>query len=69
MKPVIWSIATPGNGYSFAPLAAVEAVRRVMSGEARPRFQTPVGMFGQGFAETIAVTRFTLLDAPAHAET
>jgi len=58
------------NGYSFTPLAAAEAARRVMSGEARAGFQTPAGLFGPGFAETIADTRITLLDTmPAHAET
>ncbi|ALM54059.1 saccharopine dehydrogenase NADP-binding domain-containing protein [Halomonas huangheensis] len=56
------------NGYSFTPLAAAEAARRVMSGEVRPGFQTPAGLFGHEFAETIADTRITLLDAPAHTE-
>ncbi|WP_126945856.1 MULTISPECIES: saccharopine dehydrogenase NADP-binding domain-containing protein [unclassified Xanthomonas] len=50
------------NGYTFTSLAAVEAARRVLSGEARPGFQTPVGVFGRGFAETIADTCIT---APA----
>ncbi|MEN5392447.1 saccharopine dehydrogenase NADP-binding domain-containing protein [Stenotrophomonas sp.] len=50
------------NGYSFTPLAAVVAARRVLAGEARPGFQTPVGVFGSGFAETIADTRITLID-------
>ena len=48
------------NGYSFTPLAAVEAARRVLAGEFRAGFQTPVGVFGNGFAETIADTRITL---------
>ena len=50
------------NGYSFTPLAAVVAARRVLAGEARPGFQTPVGVFGSGFAETIADTRISLID-------
>jgi len=50
------------NGYSFTPLAAVVAARRVLAGEARPGFQTPVGAFGSGFAETIADTRITFFD-------
>jgi short subunit dehydrogenase-like uncharacterized protein len=50
------------NGYTFTSLAAVEAARRVLSGEARPGFQTPAGVFGSGFAETIADTCIT---APA----
>lgn len=50
------------NGYTFTPLAAVEAARRVLAGQVRTGFQTPVGLFGSGFAETIADTRIT---APA----
>lgn len=56
------------NGYSFTPLAAAEAARRVLTGEVRPGFQTPAGLFGAGFAETIADTRISLLDMPAHTE-
>ncbi len=44
------------NGYTFTPLAAAEAARRVLGGEVRPGFQTPAGLFGNGFAETIADT-------------
>lgn len=57
------------NGYSFTPLAAADAARRVLGDEARPGFQTPAGLFGHGFAETIADTRITLLENPAQAET
>ncbi|MCU5775455.1 saccharopine dehydrogenase NADP-binding domain-containing protein [Erwiniaceae bacterium BAC15a-03b] len=49
------------NGYSFTPLAAVEAARRVLAGEHRPGFETPARLFGDGFAETIPGTRVTLL--------
>jgi short subunit dehydrogenase-like uncharacterized protein len=49
------------NGYSFTPLAAAEAARRVLTGEARPGFQTPMGLFGNGFAETIADTSIHIL--------
>lgn len=45
------------NGYSFTPMAAAEAARRVLAGEFRAGFQTPAGLFGSGFAETIADTR------------
>ncbi|KAK4543220.1 hypothetical protein LTR36_005770 [Oleoguttula mirabilis] len=45
------------NGYTFTALAAVEAARRVMGGEVRGGFQTPVGLFGVGFVETIADSR------------
>jgi short subunit dehydrogenase-like uncharacterized protein len=44
------------NGYTFTAIAATEAARRVLNGEARPGFQTPAGLFGYGFAETIADT-------------
>jgi short subunit dehydrogenase-like uncharacterized protein len=47
------------NGYSFTALAAAEASRRVLGGEVRPGFQTPAGLFGAGFAETIADTTIT----------
>jgi short subunit dehydrogenase-like uncharacterized protein len=50
------------NGYSFTPLAAVEAARRVLTGERRPGFQTPASLFGPGFAETIADTRIIDID-------
>lgn len=49
------------NGYSFTPLAAVEAARRVLAGEFRAGFHTPVGIFGSEFAESIADTRITPL--------
>lgn len=45
------------NGYTFTALASVEAARRVLGGEVASGFQTPVGIFGAGFAETIADTR------------
>ncbi|QWT20180.1 saccharopine dehydrogenase NADP-binding domain-containing protein [Bacillus sp. NP157] len=44
------------NGYTFTAMAAAEAGRRVLAGEVRPGFQTPVDVFGGGFAETIADT-------------
>ncbi|MBY4275374.1 saccharopine dehydrogenase NADP-binding domain-containing protein [Rhodococcus fascians] len=45
------------NGYTFTPVAAVEAAGRVLGGEHRPGFRTPAGLFGYRFAETIADTR------------
>ncbi|MFC4233857.1 saccharopine dehydrogenase family protein [Thalassospira xianhensis] len=45
------------NGYSFTPLAAAEAARRVLAGTVKPGFQTPLGLFGSDFAETIADTQ------------
>ena len=57
---VVRSILETVNGYTFTTIAAAEAARRVLSGEARPGFQTPAGLFGAGFAETIADT--TIID-------
>ena len=55
------------NGYSFTALAAAEAARRVLGGEIVPGFQTPAGLFGAGFAETIADTTITdIHDDPRH---
>jgi short subunit dehydrogenase-like uncharacterized protein len=50
------------NGYSFTPIAAAEAARRVLAGEARPGFQTPAGLFGNGFAESIADTTIQIVE-------
>lgn len=58
---VVRSILDTVNGYTFTTLAAAEAARRVVGGEARAGFQTPAGLFGDGFAETIADT--TIVDA------
>jgi short subunit dehydrogenase-like uncharacterized protein len=49
------------NGYSYTPLAAVEAALRVLSGDHRPGFETPASVFGDDFAETIAGTVITEL--------
>ena len=48
------------NGYTFTAMAAAEAARRILAGEVRPGFQTPAGLFGNGFAEKIADT--TIVD-------
>jgi short subunit dehydrogenase-like uncharacterized protein len=56
---VAQSVIETVNGYSFTPLAAIEAARRVLAGEVRPGFQTPVTVFGPGFAESIADTTIT----------
>jgi short subunit dehydrogenase-like uncharacterized protein len=47
------------NGYTFTPLAAAHAARRVLAGEVQPGFRTPAEIFGASFAETIADTRIT----------
>ncbi len=44
------------NGYTFTPLAAAHAARRVLAGQLQPGFHTPAEIFGVGFAETIADT-------------
>lgn len=54
---VVRSVLHTVNGYTFTPLAAAEAARRVLGGERRPGFHTPATLFGNGFAETIADTR------------
>lgn len=62
---VVRSILDTVNGYTFTALAAAEAARRVLAGEALPGFQTPAGLFGAGFAGTIADTTITdLSDDP-----
>jgi len=45
------------NGYSYTPLAAVEAARRVLNGTSLPGFQTPAKVFGADFALSIQGTR------------
>ncbi|MNL66228.1 hypothetical protein D3C87_1906590 [compost metagenome] len=57
---VVRSILDTVNGYSFTAIAVAEAGRRILNGEARPGFQTPAELFGDGFAETIADT--TIID-------
>lgn len=57
---VVRSILDTVNGYNFTAIAVAEAGRRVLAGEALPGFQTPAGLFGNGFAETIADT--TIID-------
>jgi short subunit dehydrogenase-like uncharacterized protein len=47
------------NGYSYTPLVAVEAARRVLAGEKRAGFHTPARLFGATFAETIAGTQIS----------
>ncbi|CDZ67119.1 Saccharopine dehydrogenase [Neorhizobium galegae bv. orientalis] len=59
---VVRSVLDTVNGYTFTAMAAAEAARRVLSGEVRPGFQTPAGLFGNGFAETIADTRIMNLE-------
>ncbi|PBQ02569.1 hypothetical protein CCL17_11885 [Pseudomonas congelans] len=53
------SIIETVNGYTYTPLAAVEAAHRVLNGERQPGFATPARVFGGGFAESIAGTLVT----------
>ncbi|MBX4865362.1 hypothetical protein G9X64_12210 [Rhizobium sophorae] len=57
---IVRSLLDTVNGYTFTAMAAVEAGRRILAGEACPGFQTPAGLFGNGFAKTIADT--TIID-------
>ena len=56
---VFRSLLDTVNGYSFTAIAVAKAGRRVLAGEVRGGFQTPAGLFGNGFAETIADTTIT----------
>jgi short subunit dehydrogenase-like uncharacterized protein len=56
---IVHSVLDTVNGYTFTPLAAAEAARRVLTGEHQPGFRTPAALFGNGFAETIADTRIS----------
>jgi short subunit dehydrogenase-like uncharacterized protein len=53
------SVIETVNGYSYTPLAAVEAARRVLEGERLSGFATPANVFGDGFAERIEGTLIT----------
>ncbi|WP_338747045.1 saccharopine dehydrogenase NADP-binding domain-containing protein [Pseudomonas putida] len=53
------SVIETVNGYTYTPLAAIEAARRVMDGERRAGFETPAHLLGVGFAETVAGTTIT----------
>jgi short subunit dehydrogenase-like uncharacterized protein len=44
------------NGYTFTSQASVEAVKRVLEGEVVAGFQTPAGMFGKRFVDSVAGT-------------
>jgi short subunit dehydrogenase-like uncharacterized protein len=56
---VVSAVIDTVNGYSYTPMAAVEAARRVLGGEWRAGFETPARVFGAGFAESIGDTRVT----------
>jgi len=53
------SVIETANGYTYTPLSAVEAARRVLNGERHAGFATPTQVFGIGFAESIAGTVIT----------
>ena len=53
------SIIETVNGYTYTPLAAVEAARRVLAGKRQPGFETPARLLGVEFAESIAGTTIT----------
>lgn len=41
------------NGYTFTAVASVEAAKRVLEGQVKPGFQTPVEVFGKEFVEAV----------------
>ncbi|KAI0413973.1 hypothetical protein F5X98DRAFT_390341 [Xylaria grammica] len=45
------------NGYTFTGIASVEAAKRVLKGEVKAGFQTPVVMFGKEFVESVTGSR------------
>lgn len=53
------SVIETVNGYTYTPLSAVEAARRVLKGERQAGFETPGRLFGVDFAQTIAGTTIT----------
>jgi hypothetical protein len=53
------SVIETVNGYTYTPLVAVEAARRVLAGKRRPGFETPAKLLGVEFAESIAGTTIT----------
>lgn len=56
---LVRSLLDTVNGYTFTATAAATAGQRALNGEAHPGFQTPAGLFGNGFAETISDTTIT----------
>jgi short subunit dehydrogenase-like uncharacterized protein len=53
------SVIETVNGYTYTPLVAVEAARRVLAGKRRPGFETPAKLLGVELAESIAGTTIT----------
>lgn len=56
---VVRSVIETVNGYTYTPLVAVEAARRVLSGERSEGFETPAHLFGVQFAASIGGTTVT----------
>ena len=52
------------NGYSYTPMIAVEAARRILGGKHSSGFETPARLFGAGFAETVEGTRIIDFGVP-----
>ena len=50
------------NGYTYTPMAAIEALRLLAAGQAKFGFQTPATVFGAGFAASIADTHVIEMD-------
>jgi hypothetical protein len=56
---VVRSVIETPTGYTYTQLAAVEAARRVLSGQHAAGFQTPSSAFGPGFASSISDSHIT----------
>lgn len=53
------SVIETVNGYTFTPLAAIEAAQRVLHGDRQNGFASPAKVFGIDFAKSIAGTLIT----------
>lgn len=53
------SVIETVNGYTYTPIAAMEAARQVLIGVRRPGFETPAKLLGGSFAESIGGTTIT----------
>ena len=56
---VVRSVIETPTGYTYTQLSAVEAARRVLSGQRAPGFRSPSSAFGPDFATSIADSHIT----------
>lgn len=57
------SVMVTESGYAFTALAGIEVARRVLSGDAKPGFQSPASAYGVELATDIGAT---ITDLPPH---